>query len=244
MRIEKDTERAMKTTSRRGALTLAGLSSIALLLPHELTLAQTPNPSQEQLLVDRARIVVEEFLNDPNFKQMHVYVQNAYAVVVLPDLLKAGFFVGAEYGKGVMLARDVRSGAWGDPAFFDLIGGSLGLQIGGKASDVIFTIMNDGAVQKILTSRFKLGTDASVAAGPVGAGVGAATTIQFGEDVYVFSKGMGLYGGLTLDGSVFLAKDDWNKVYYGRAVTPMEIIRDKAVTNTGSSGLRDALARF
>jgi lipid-binding SYLF domain-containing protein len=74
--------------------------------------------------------------------------------------------------------------------------------------------------------------------------VGAATTIQFGEDVYVFSKGMGLYGGLTLDGSVFLAKDDWNKVYYGRAVTPMEIIRDKAVTNTGSSGLRDALARF
>ncbi len=234
----------MKITSRRGVLALAGLSSFALLLPHELTLAQTPNPSEEQLLVDRARIVVEEFLNDPNFKQMHVYMQNAYAVVILPDLLKAGFLVGAEYGKGVMLARDVRTGAWGEPAFFDLVGGSLGLQIGGKASDVIFTIMNDGAVAKILSSRFKLGTDASVAAGPVGAGVGAATTIQFGEDVYVFSKGKGLYGGLTLDGSVFIAKDEWNKAYYGSAVTPTQIIRDKAVSNAGAAGLQDALARF
>ncbi len=143
-----------------------------------------------------------------------------------------------------MLARDVRTGAWGEPAFFDLVGGSLGLQIGGKASDVIFTIMNDGAVGKILSSRFKLGTDASVAAGPVGAGVGAATTIQFGEDVYVFSKGKGLYGGLTLDGSVFLAKNEWNKAYYGSAVTPTQIIRDRAVSNPGAAGLQEALGRF
>ncbi len=92
----------MKITSRRGVLALAGLSSFALLLPRELTLAQTPNPTEEQLLVDRARIVVEEFLNDPNFKQMHVYMQNAYAVVVLPDLLKAGFLV----GRGVRQGRD------------------------------------------------------------------------------------------------------------------------------------------
>ncbi len=234
----------MKTTGRREALTLAGLTSLAALLSGRAAVAQSVNPTQEQLLVDRARIVVEDFLNDQNFSQMHVYVQNAFAVVVLPDLLKAGFIVGAEYGTGVMLARDVRSGAWGEPAFFTLVGGSLGLQIGGKASDVVFTIMNEGAVQKILTSRFKLGTDASVAAGPVGAGVGAATTIQFGEDVYVFSKGKGLYGGLTLDGSVFIPKDDWNKVYYGRAVTPTQIIREAAVSNPGSGTLRDALARF
>lgn len=199
---------------------------------------------EQQRLIDRARIVVDEFLADPNFQRMRVYVQNAYAVLVVPDLLKGGFVVGAEYGVGVLLARDVRSGAWSDPVFVDLYGGSIGLQLGGKASDVVFTIMNAGALDKLLGSSFKLGTDASVAAGPVGVGVGAATTVQFGEDLYVFSRSKGLYGGLSAEGSAVILKPDWIRAYFGQAVSATAVLKERAVTNPGSAPLREALARF
>lgn len=199
---------------------------------------------EQQRLIDRARIVVDEFLADPNFQRMRVYVQNAYAVLVVPDLLKGGFVLGAEYGVGVLLARDLRSGAWSDPVFVDLYGGSIGLQLGGKTSDVIFTIMNAGALDKILTSNFKLGTDASVAAGPVGVGVGAATTVQFGEDLYVFSRSKGLFGGLSAEGSAVLLKPDWARAYYGQPVTAQAVLKERSVTHPGSAPLREALARF
>ncbi|BCX18518.1 MAG: hypothetical protein KatS3mg117_2200 [Geminicoccaceae bacterium] len=226
----------MPASSRRRLLLAAALG--AALAPAARA------EGEQQRLVDRARIVVEEFLADPNFQRMRVYVQNAYAVIVVPDLLKGGFFVGAEYGQGVLLARDIRSGAWSDPVFLDLYGGSIGLQFGGKASDVVITVMNQSALDKILSSNFKIGTDASVAAGPVGAGVGAATTVQFGEDLYVFSRGKGLYGGLSVEGTAILVKDDWNKAYYGQPVTAAAILKERTVTNTGSTALREALARF
>jgi len=197
-----------------------------------------------QLLVDRARIVVDEFREDQNFKQLPVYIQNAYGLLIFPDLLKAGFIIGAEYGVGVMLARAIRSGEWSDPAFVMLIGGSFGLQIGGKASDMILTVMNEGAVTKIVTSQFKLGTDASIAAGPFGAGVGASTTTQFGEDLYSFARGKGLFGGLALDGAGILPRGEWNKAYFGRPVTPMEILRERQVTNPAALPLKEALGRF
>ena len=94
--------------------------------------------NDQQLVVDKARIVVESFLNDPDLQQMRVYVQNAYGVLIIPDLLKGGFFVGVEHGTGVLLARDPQSGDWSQPAFFDLWGGSFGLQFGGQTSEAIF----------------------------------------------------------------------------------------------------------
>lgn len=216
------------------------LASALILLPISGARAE----GEQQRLVDRARIVVDEFLADPNFQRMRVYVQNAFAVLIVPDLLKGGFVLGAEYGVGVLLARDIRSGAWSDPVFVDLYGGSIGLQLGGKASDVILTIMNAGALDKILSSRFKLGTDASVAAGPVGVGVGAATTVQFGEDLYIFSRSKGLYGGLSAEGSAVILKPDWINAYYGQTVTARAVLKERSVTNPGSAPLREALARF
>ncbi|MDX6749507.1 lipid-binding SYLF domain-containing protein [Geminicoccaceae bacterium 1502E] len=230
----------MRELARRRLLGALALGTTACLLAGPAAMAQS---SEQQILVDRARIVVEEFQGDGNFRQLPVYVQNAYAVMVIPNLLKAGFFIGAEYGKGVLLARDLRSGAWSDPAFFDVYGGSLGLQIGGKSSDVILTIMNQGAVDKLLSSQFKLGTDASVAAGPAGVGVGAGTTIQLGEDVYVFERGQGLYGGLTIEGTVFKPHIAWNQSYYGQPVAPQQILGGN-VSNAGSAPLREALGRF
>ena len=201
--------------------------------------------AQQQRVVDKARIVAETFLDDPRFAKMRIYVQNAYGVLIFPDLLKGGFFIGAEHGTGVLLVRDVQSGSWSDPAFYELWSGSFGLQFGGQASDAVFTLMNQGAIQKLLTSRFKLGADASVAIGELGAGVGAATTVHFGEDVYAFARNKGLYGGLALDGTYVKPLDDWNASYYGQPFSAAQIVQQRAtMSSPGSEGLRGALARF
>lgn len=201
--------------------------------------------NDQQLVVDKARIVVESFLNDPDFAKMRVYVQNAYAVLIIPDLLKGGFFIGVEHGTGVLLARDPQSGSWSEPAFYDIWGGSFGLQFGGQTSDAIFTLMNPGAVQKLLSSRFQLGADASVAVGELGAGVGAGTTVQFGEDVYAFARNMGLYGGLALDGTYAMPRDSWNQAFYGQPLTAEQIIIKRTAPEVlGTQALRESLSRF
>lgn len=196
-------------------------------------------------VVERARLALDAFLDDPGFEAMRVYVQNAYAVFVVPGLLRAGFLIGGEHGIGVLLARNPQTGDWGQPAFFEIYGGSLGIQIGGQSSDVVFTVMNEGAVDKLLTSGIKLGADAGLAAGRLGAGIGAATTTHFGEDIYVFAKSMGLFGGFTLDGAWFRPKDDWNASYYGRPAPAGEIVRDHAASSSADvAALHQSLIRF
>ena len=127
----------------------------------------------------------------------------------------------AEYGVGVLLVRDSQSGGWGQPAFYSLYGGSLGVQFGGAMSDRVFTIMNEGAVDKLIAHKVQFGGDMGLALGRIGAGVGAGTTTQFGEDVYAFSKSKGLYGGVALDGTVVAPKHDWNEAYRRSANRPI-----------------------
>jgi lipid-binding SYLF domain-containing protein len=199
----------------------------------------------QQRVVERARLALDSFLDDPNFEEMRVYVQNAYAVLIVPELLRAGFVFGAEYGIGVLLVRDPQTGAWGQPAFYSLYGGSVGLQAGGQSSDVVFTVMNQGAVDKLLDHGVKLGADAGVAAGRLGVSIGAATTTHLGEDIYVFAKSKGLFGGFWLDGSYLTANDEWNRAYYGRPVDPRQIVREPTVmASTEVDALHQSLTRF
>lgn len=228
--------------SRRRAILLGTAALVAGLGLTRPVLGQTP--SDQQRLIDRVRIMIEEFQGDPNFANVPIYVQNAYALLIVPDMLQGGLIIGAEHGLGVLVARDPVSGAWGDPAFYEIWGGSLGLQIGGRSSDVIFTLMNPQAVDKLLTTSFKLGADASMAVGRIGAGVGAGTTIRFGEDIYVFSRSRGLYGGLALDGSVVNELTDWNRAYYGQGASARQILRGELPPRPGAAALREALARF
>ena len=200
--------------------------------------------TEPQRLIDRARLAIDEFHDDPNFTGMKVYLQNAYGVLIFPELLKAGLLVGVQVGSGVMVLRDPKSGTWGEPTFYDMYEGSFGLQIGGAATSAVFTLMNPGAIDKILANRFKIGTDASVAAGPIGPGVGAGTTARFGEDIYLFSRSRGLYGGLSVDGAAILPKTDWNRAYYGVNATPAQIMRDHSASNAGTAQLKESLARF
>lgn len=197
----------------------------------------------EQRIVERARLLLEDFRDDPNFRALPVYVRNAYGVVVVPDMLQGGFVVGGSYGKGVMLVRNVQSGAWSPPLFVRVVGGSLGLQLGGQSVDLVTTLMNEGAVRKVLTSNFKIGAEAKGAIGPVGAGIGAGTTLNFGEDAYFFARAKGLFAGLTVEGTAILPDEDANRSYYGRAVTVSEIAGGM-IDDPASAGLRETLAAF
>jgi lipid-binding SYLF domain-containing protein len=209
--------------------------------------AQAAPSSGQQRLVDRARLALDSFVDDPNFEQMRVYVQNAYGVLIVPDMLKAGFFFGGEHGVGVLLVRDPQTGRWGQPAFYDLYGGSFGIQFGGQSADVVFTIMNQGAVQQLVESdvKMKFEADAGLAVGRVGAAVGAGTTFHFGEDLYAFSKTKGLYGGIALDSTVIVPKHDWNQSYYGREIGPIELLDPKqSVEIAEVEALHESLTRF
>lgn len=233
-------------------MTTAGRWLIGLLLPTVLGLGGCAGPApveasagRSERLVEESRLVLRDFLDDERYQRMRVYVQNAYAIMIVPDLLKGGFLAGAERGTAIMLVRNPSSGGWGQPAFYDVYGGSLGLQFGVQTSDVVLTIMNEGAVKKMVGSGFKLGADASVAAGRTGATIGAATTTRFGEDLYVFARNQGLFGGFAIDGSYIAAKDDWNAAYYGRPVGPWEVMSDfNVISGTEVASLHDTLTSF
>lgn len=232
----------MTTTARRLLLVLALAIGTAL---HGVAEAAPTNGQQR--LVDRARLALDSFIDDPNFETMKVYVQNAYGVLIVPDMLKAGFFFGGEHGVGVLLVRDPATGAWGQPAFYDLYGGSIGLQFGGQSSDVVFTIMNEGAVRELVDSdvRMKFEADAGLAVGRVGASVGAGTTLHFGEDLYAFAKSKGLFGGVALDSTVIVPKHDWNASLYGREVGPVDLLNPQQRLATAEvDALRESLTRF
>ena len=227
-------DRARRVFLLSAAAAAAGLPAVA-----------RAQANEQQLVVDKARIVVETLLNDPEFEKMRVYVQNAYGVMIVPSLLKGGFFIGIEHGTGVLLARDPQSGEWSQPAFLDIWGGSFGLQFGGQSSDAIFTLMNPGAIRKIIASRFQLGVDASVAVGQLGAGFGAGTTVQFGEDIYVFARNIGLYGGLAAGGTYVSTREDWNRSFYGQPLTTDQIVLQRQAPEIlGTLALREALTRF
>jgi SH3 domain-containing YSC84-like protein 1 len=201
--------------------------------------------SEQEQLVARSRLVLDAFLSDPQFERVRVYVQNAYAVLIMPQMLKAGFLIGANYGNGVLLVRDPQSGAWGQPVFYGMGGGSIGFQIGLQSSDMIFTIMNEEAIDKLLAHGVKFGADAGVAAGPLGAEVGTGTTLNLGEDVYAWGRSQGLFGGFWLDGTLILPKNAWNQAYYGRPIQPEEIVRQRSVVaSTEVAALHDTLMRF
>ncbi len=224
----------------------------ALLIVTGLVLAGCASKPPEQAssarserLLQQSRLILDDFLDDSQYQDMRVYVQNAYAILIVPDLLKGGFLAGAQHGTAVMLVRNPNTGRWGQPAFYDIYGGSLGLQFGVQSADVVLTIMNKGAVQRLVGTGVKLGADASVAAGRVGATIGAATTTHFGEDLYVFAKSHGLFGGFSIDGSYMASKDDWNQAYYGRPVRPWDVLSDfNVISGTEVATLHATLTSF
>jgi lipid-binding SYLF domain-containing protein len=190
-------------------------------------------------LVAEARQVVLDFAADPDMGWFRENVGQAKAMLIFPRVIRAGFVFGGAGGSGVLLARDPQTGAWSYPAFYTLGSASFGAQIGGSASQVIFLIMSQKALDSLLATSVKLGADLEVAAGPVGQGAKAMTV-----DILAFSRTKGLYGGATVDGAVIATRDEWNARYYGKPVRPIEILVQRTVSRPDADPLREAVARI
>ncbi len=225
---------------RRSLLAVAGfVLSVTFVLA--LVLAPPARAVTEQEhLVNEAQLTLEKLLGDENLGNMPDFLNRARAVYIIPALFKGGFVLGAEGGKGVLLAKG-SDGSWSSPAFYTMAGGSIGLQIGGQVSEVVLTIMNDDALTAILEDNFKMGGDLSIAIGPLGAGIEAGTTSNFDADVYAFSHAVGLFGGGSLEGSAILTNDDDNQTYYGNAAPPEAILLERRFNNPQSEPLRKLL---
>ena len=194
----------------------------------------------QEKIVDLSRLTVEEFLADAQLSDFQRFMKNAKGILIFPQLFKGGFILGAEGGIGVYLIRGA-DGSWSPPAFYTFAAGSIGLQIGGQVSQAIFTVMNEKTVDSMIGGQFKMGADASVAVGPMGAGTGASTTTDFKFDIYSFSKTVGLFGGGALDGAGLIVNGDYDKAYYGSAVSSRDILVHRKVFNPQSDPLRQSL---
>jgi lipid-binding SYLF domain-containing protein len=207
------------------AALLVGLLSSINLAP-----LSAADDTKEADRVRNAGKVMKEILNIPDDIPQDL-LDKADCVIVLPSVLKAAFIVGASYGRGVMTCRggDDFRGPWGPPSMMALEGGSFGFQIGGQATDFVLLVMNERGANAILSSKVKLGADASAAAGPVGRTAAAATDVTLRAEVLTYSRSRGLFAGISLEGSTLRPDNDANERLYGKKTEAKEIVLHRAV---------------
>jgi lipid-binding SYLF domain-containing protein len=192
------------------------------------------NPSEAKTEQDRlqnAGTVMQEILKVPDDIPQDL-IDKARCVVVMPSVLKAAFVVGGSYGRGTMVCRTGKdfSGSWGAPAMYALEGGSIGLQIGGEATDFVFLVLNDRGASSLLRTKVKLGADASIAAGPKGRSAAADTDAYMRAEILSYSRARGVFAGISLDGSTLRPDEDANRKLYGKSTSAAKIILESDVT--------------
>jgi lipid-binding SYLF domain-containing protein len=196
--------------------------------------------SEQQTLVDSADRTLSNFLRDPDMTWLQQNIGRAKAVMIAPQVVKAGFIFGGSGGRSVMLARDAKTGKWAGPAFYTLATASVGFQAGVEVSEVVTLVMTEKGLNSLMAPSVKLGGDASVAAGPIGAGAKSDVVADFVS----FSRAKGLYGGLNLDGTVIAISNEWNEAYYNKkGVLPPDIVIRMSARNKGGDKLLADVAR-
>ena len=201
------------------------MSVLLVVLPILSSSASAADPEKDEDRLRNSGTVLKEILDVPDDIPQDL-LDKADCVVVFPSVLKAAFIVGGSYGRGAMSCRrgqDFR-GSWGAPTMMALEGGSFGFQIGGEATDFVLLVMNERGASGILSSKVKLGADASVAAGPVGRTASAETDATLRADILSYSRARGAFAGVALEGSTIRPDNGANKQIYGQEVPAREIV--------------------
>jgi SH3 domain-containing YSC84-like protein 1 len=182
--------------------------------------------NKEQKRLEESGTVMQEVINVPDNIPQEL-LEKAECVIVIPSVLKLAFGVGASYGRGAMVCRTGEKfrGPWGAPAMYALEGGSVGFQIGGEATDLILLVMNDRGMESILSSKVKLGADASVAGGPKGRDASADTDAWMRAEILSYSRSRGVFAGISLEGSTLRPDDEASEQVYGHAIKAKDIVR-------------------
>ena len=199
--------------------------------------------TEQEELVEKARFTIEKLAAHSEFgTNVQNYLGQAKAVVVIPALLKGGFFLGGEGGSGVLLAR-AASGEWSYPTFLTMGAGSIGLQFGAQTSELLLIVLTDKGLASILDRQVKVGGEINAAIGPIGVGMEAATAGSLGTDIISYSVAKGIFIGGSIEGALIAKRDDWNSGYYkDDAVTPRGIVIEGRFGNPHADALRRSLS--
>lgn len=231
----------MKPLSMTRTVSRLALSACLVLAVPLHAYAQDSNPARfaPSDLVLSANTTLQNFLRDPDMSWLQQNFGRAKGVLIAPEVVKAGFIFGGSGGRALLVVKD-RDGKWMGPAFYTLATGSIGFQAGISVSEVAMLVMTQSGVNALLSTSFRLGGDASIAAGPVGAGAKSDLVADF----VTFSRSKGVYGGVNLDGTVVTINEDWNSVYYGKpGLLPPDILIRGNVSAPDAAPLLETLAR-
>ena len=210
-------------TPRRSTLSLA----FPLVLVAALAVPAAHAGPTEDARAGNALRVLTEIQAIPESSIPEKLLDEAKAIVIIPDTIKAGLVLGGRRGRGVLSVRTA-DGGWSNPSFVTLTGGSIGLQVGVQSADVVLVFRSERGLDSIVNGKFTLGADAGVAAGPMGRNAAAATDGQMKAEIWSWSRARGLFAGVALDGAVLSIDDAANAAVYGRDTTPRMIFEDRA----------------
>ena len=201
-----------------------------MLVPMSFGLPTDENAKDENNRLQNAGTVIQEILDIPDDIPQDL-LDKARCVIVMPSALKAAFVVGGSYGRGTMVCRTGKdfSGPWGAPAMYALEGGSVGLQIGGEATDLVILVMNNRGASSLLHSKVKLGADASIAAGPKGRAASADTDAYLRAEMLSYSRARGVFAGVSLEGTTLRPDEDANHRLYGKDASAATIITEPKI---------------
>jgi SH3 domain-containing YSC84-like protein 1 len=192
--------------------------------------------SKQRKILRTSQLILEEIQKSPDQQIPMNLISKAKAIIVFPTMLKAGFFVGARYGKGIAAVRTEETGEWGPPAFLYTTGGSFGFQFGMEAVDLILVVMSQRGLDGLLSEQFTLGGDIAISAGPIGRHAEASADVFMQGEIYSYSRSKGLFGGVSLKGTIITTDSDANLAYYGHPYTSEEILVTKQVLKVPESG--------
>jgi lipid-binding SYLF domain-containing protein len=216
------------------------LVALVVLLPTTAALAGDRADDVDRL--QSGATVIKEIMSAPDSGVPDEVINSAKCIAVIPSMLKAAFGVGGAYGKGVASCRTDKG--WSAPAFFSIKGGSFGFQIGGQAADIVMLIMNDQGMENLLQSKFKLGADASVAAGPVGRHADASTDWKMRAQVLTYSRARGVFAGISINGAVITQHKEDTRDFYGRMVPFRTILLGNIEAPRDAEVWRDTLRKY
>lgn len=202
-----------------------------------VTPVNAEEPVKQQLLVDQARITFKSFMIDKNMAWFREHMNKAKGFLIIPDLLQGAWFIGGSGGRGVLVVKNKTTGDWSQPAFYTIGSLSFGIQFGGEKSEIIMMVFTQKGLDRLYSSSFKFGGDATIAVGPVGGGAKADVMTDFVS----FVRSKGAFAGISMEGAIVKVNQDWNQAYYGKRVSPLGIVEKNLVSNPGSAELRNTI---
>ena len=212
----------MRTTKIMALVVIAFVASFGLWVNQST--ARTKSDADTTKRLNASAGVLREIMAAPDKGIPQDLLDKSACVVIVPNMKKGAFIVGAKYGRGFVVCRNQNGRGWSAPGGVKVEGGSVGFQIGGSETDVVMLLMNQSAIDKLLSSKFTIGGDASVAAGPVGRTSSAATDAQLHAELLSYSRVRGLFAGVSLDGATLRPDDDSNKDMYGKEMSNKDVV--------------------